>query len=120
MLDEAVVIASDGTGADVGLAPDFRVAEVGKMRGFAAFTERAFLKLDEIADARASEKMRLRAKPGERTDDHFGFDAAFGENAMRLDNDILAENHVVEDAAGADGAAGADFRLPGGGAAGFW
>src|ERR1700756_3660937 len=37
MFDEAVVVAGDCAGADVGFAADFGVADVGEMRSLAAF-----------------------------------------------------------------------------------
>src|SRR5258708_476040 len=62
MFGEAVVIAGDGAGADVGFGADFGVADVGEMRGLAAFADGASLDFDEIADFCAFQEMGFRAE----------------------------------------------------------
>jgi len=106
---KAVIVAGNGAGADVGFRADFGVADVGEMRNLGPFADGALFDFDEIADAGAFEEVGFRAEAGEGTDDDFGFDAAFGEDAVGLDENIVAENGVVKDAAGTDGAARADF-----------
>jgi len=48
---EAVVIAGDGAGADVGIGADMCVADIGEMVDLDAGLERCGFGLDEIADA---------------------------------------------------------------------
>src|SRR5690606_15407548 len=49
-LVDAVVVAGDGAGADVGLAPDRGIAEVTEVVGLAALGHGRVLGLDEVAD----------------------------------------------------------------------
>ena len=43
ILVDAIVVAGDGAGADVGLLADFAIAEVGEVVGFGALAELGFL-----------------------------------------------------------------------------
>ena len=109
MFGEAVVIAGDGAGADVGFVADFGVADIGKMRGLGALADGALFNFHEIADARAFEEMGFGPEAGEGTNDDFGFEPTLREDAVGFDEDIVPERGVVKDAAGADAATGADF-----------
>ena len=50
MLGEAVIVADDGSGADVGVRPDPRVADIGEMVDLGALLDLGLLDLDEVAD----------------------------------------------------------------------
>src|SRR5690348_1432981 len=69
ILFHAVVVASDGSGADIRIAAYRGVAEIRKMHGLHAFAEDAFFHFHKIADARARTHVSAFAKMGERTDD---------------------------------------------------
>ena len=71
VLVRAVVVAGDGAGADVDVAADARVADVGQVVGLAARPDRARLDLDEVADVRPR-----RASDRRRTDPRVRPDAA--------------------------------------------
>src|ERR1700730_11545103 len=45
----AVIVAGNGTGADIDFFADFRVTQVTEMVGFRAFAEAAFLQFHEIS-----------------------------------------------------------------------
>src|SRR6185369_11739813 len=62
---EAIIIAGDGAGADVGLLADIGVADVAKVFGLGVLAESGFLHLNEIADPGAFAKHRSGAKARE-------------------------------------------------------
>ena len=68
-LVNAVVIAGDRAGADIGAGADIAVAEIGEVVGLDPGAEPGRLDLDEIADMHVFFEHRARAQPGERPDD---------------------------------------------------
>src|SRR5690606_17589040 len=52
VFEEAVIIAGDRTGADIGFRADLGIADIGEVVGLGALAEPALLHLDEIADLR--------------------------------------------------------------------
>ena len=66
---DAVVIAGDGAGADIGARADMGIADIGEVMGFDARFEMRVLQLDEIADIDAVIELRPAAQPRERPDD---------------------------------------------------
>src|SRR5579872_6373724 len=50
MLGDAIIIAGDGAGPDIGAGADQSVADIAQMIGFGAGLDYRFLDLDEIAD----------------------------------------------------------------------
>ena len=68
MLEEAVVVAEDRAGADVGARADDAVADVGKMIGLGALAQRRILDLDEVADVDAGAEIGTRPQTCERPD----------------------------------------------------
>ena len=60
VLGEAVVVAGDGSGADVGVRPDPRVADVGQMIDLRALLDRRLLDLDKVADSGVGGDVRPR------------------------------------------------------------
>ena len=109
MLTEAVVVAGDGAGADVGIGADMGVADVGEMVDLDAGLQRRGLGLDEVADlaavaergarpqARIGTDGRVLADRGlhdvrERMDHRAVGDADAGaDHHERLDGDVVAE-----------------------------
>src|SRR5690606_41919872 len=67
-LVDAVVVAGDGAGADVGLAADAGVAEVAQVVGLAALGHDLVLGLDEVADAHALREHGAGPQARVRTD----------------------------------------------------
>jgi hypothetical protein len=63
MLVNAVVIAGDGAGPDIGALADMRVADIGKMIGLGARLEGGLLHLDEIADMDVGAQFGARPQP---------------------------------------------------------
>src|SRR5690606_6400024 len=66
VLGEAVVIAGDGAGADIGASTHARVSNVGEVVGLGLVAELRGLGLDEVADAYAAAEFRSGTKPRER------------------------------------------------------
>src|SRR4051794_18188203 len=52
MLAKAVVVTGDRTRADIGVAPDLGVADIGQMLGLGVFTDERFFHLNEVSDLR--------------------------------------------------------------------
>src|SRR6266436_7532301 len=109
ILVEAVVIAGNRARADIALGPDLRIAQVGKVHGFGAFADGAFLEFDEIADAGPGFQVIVRAQAGERSDDDAVIEATLRYHAMRLDGYVVAKDGIRQDAARSNDAARADF-----------
>src|SRR3546814_12514737 len=55
VLQEAVVVAGDGAGADVGGGADGGVAQIAQVVGLGALAQLGVLDLDEVADMRSDE-----------------------------------------------------------------
>ena len=64
----AVVIAGDRAGADIGARADVAVADIGEVIGLGSGAEPGGLDLDEIADMDLLFEDRARAQPGKRAD----------------------------------------------------
>ncbi len=68
MLVEAVIVAGDGTGADVSARADAGVADIGEMVNLGALADLGLLDLDEVADMGVGGEARAGSKPRKRTD----------------------------------------------------
>ena len=99
----AVVVASDGAGADVAAAADLRVAEVGEVVGFAAAADGAVFHFHEVADVHFVGQIGIGAQAGEGADAGAAADAAVFEVREGLDNRVIADDGVFNHAVGADG-----------------
>jgi hypothetical protein len=108
MLRYAVVIAGDGPGADVRIAPDRRVADVTQVRHLRAFMNNRLLNLYEPSYMCALANIRTGPQMRERPDLSFGPYAAGIENGMRADDGIVIHPCIAENAAGLNLAARAD------------
>ena len=106
---EAVVVTGNRACADVALAPDLRVAQVGEVHSFGAFTDGALLQFDKIADTRVRLQVIIRPKAREGPDNHAVIEAALCHDAMRLDRHIVAQDGIVENASGSNRAPRANF-----------
>ena len=65
----AVIIAGDRAGADIGPRADLAVADIGEVIGLGPGAEPGRLDLDEIADMDVLLEDRSRAQPGKRADE---------------------------------------------------
>ena len=106
---EAVVVTGNRACADVALAPDLRVAQVGEVHSLGAFADGAFLQFDKIADTRVRLQMIIRPKAREGPDNHAVIEAALCHDAMRLDRHVVAQDGIVENASGSNRAPRANF-----------
>ena len=66
MLVEAVVVAGDGAGADIGAGADLGVADIGQMIDLGAGVDQRRLGLDEVADLARRRRARCRAAAARR------------------------------------------------------
>ena len=92
MLVEPVIIAGDGTGADIGARADTGVADVGEVVDLGPRLHARLLDLDEIAD------MDLRPDIGPGPEPREGPDNGIGADRRALDMAIGPDFHAVADA----------------------
>ena len=69
VLGDAVVVAGNGTRADVGAVAHRRVADVGQVVDLGAFADLGVLDLHEVADVGVVRELRAGAEAGEGADD---------------------------------------------------
>ena len=84
MLVEAVIVAGDRAGADIGARADARIADISEMIDLGALGDLGLLDLDEIADVRALGEVCAGPQPRERADGRVIADAGAFEYARRL------------------------------------
>src|SRR5215468_4636916 len=112
MLGDAVVVARDGSGPDIGARADASIADIGEMIGLGAGVEPRLLYLDEIADVNVGVEICAGSQPrewpdprtathmgtfkmGKRTDERAILDRHAGsEHHIGLDRDVTAEPGV--------------------------
>src|SRR5690606_24805049 len=103
----AVVVAGDGTRADVDPGADLGIADVGEMVGLRAFAHAGRLHLDEIADMGMGGEFRAGPQPGIGPDARLGPDAGpvdVGEGEhLRARADAGVAQDAVRSDAGAVG-----------------
>ena len=109
MLVHAVVVAGDGSRADVDTRADDGVAKIVEVVGLGSFAESHLLGLDKVADVRAFADAALGAEMSVGTEDRSI--AYFGavEDAAIAHGDFVAESRLLDDGVGADAALGADL-----------
>src|SRR3546814_7393717 len=69
MLGEAVVVAGDGAGPEIGAGADPGVADIGEVVGLGTRFDHRVLDLDEVADVGTFADRRPRPQPG-RSEEH--------------------------------------------------
>src|SRR3546814_19531162 len=70
VLQEAVVVAGDGAGADVGGGADGGVAQIAQVVGLGALAQLGVLDLDEVDDMGAAAELGPRTQPREGAEHH--------------------------------------------------
>src|SRR5262249_42410548 len=108
---EAIVVASDGAGANIRLVADLRVAKIRKVHGFRAFAYNTLFQFHKITDARPALQMRLHTHAREGADHNIRIQPALADDAVRFNGDLIAKHRLVNHAAGFDHRTRADFRL---------
>src|SRR6266852_6927425 len=109
MLLDAVVIASDGAGADVGLVADFSVAQVGQMAGLRSGPELCILQLDEVADTCSGPDAIAASQPREWANLRIRFHLGIRNRSERSHLNTVGQLGVLDDGAGANAAILADL-----------
>jgi hypothetical protein len=111
-LVDTVVVAGDGAGADVDVAANLGVAEIGEMVGLAAFAQLGLLGFDEVAHVCAGREFGAGPQARERADpagavgrdafqvavpQHFGTgrEVDVAQPAERTDPHAIAEGDAV-------------------------
>src|SRR5690349_16221292 len=111
MLVDAVVIAGDGSGADVHVAADVRVSDVREVRGLGPRREHRFLRLDEIADLHFAPQDGAGAEMSIRADASLALDHRVFRYRAGLEPHVVANADVAQMNARLDDAVAADRRL---------
>src|SRR5262245_46280422 len=94
MLLEAVVVAEDGAGADVGPGADAPVADVGEVIGLRALLQARVLHLNEIADVRLGPDLGAGPQACERADARPGLDMRTLDVAVGKDLRAVPYRHA--------------------------
>src|SRR6478752_6662736 len=68
VLGDAIIIAGDGAGANIGSLAHTRIADIGEMIGLGASLDPRLFHLNEISDVHILAKVGARAQPRERSD----------------------------------------------------
>ena len=102
VLVRAVVVARDRARADVHVAPDRRIADVGQVVGLRPRRDVARLHLDEIADVNVFRETRAGPYARVRADAAALADRRVFHVTERLDTGARPDRHVLHDAVGAD------------------
>src|SRR5581483_10122291 len=109
---EAVVVARDRAGANVGAGTDRAVAQIGEVIGFDAGLEARVLHLDEIADMHIAAEVGAGTQARKGTDARTVADRRTDHVAERRDLHPLADGDArAEDDEGANHAVAADPRI---------
>src|SRR3546814_5167161 len=93
MLGEAVVVAGDGAGPEIGAGADPGVADIGEVVGLGTRFDHRVLDLDEVADVGTFADRRPRPQPGIGPDDRAAGDACAFDMAEAADR---SEEHTSE------------------------
>src|SRR5690606_21920120 len=112
MLQGAVVVAGDGSGANVDALSDFGIADIGEVVGLRATAEPARLDLDEVADVHLVAQLRARPQPGVGAKPAVGADIGILELRERMYFRTVADGDVAQHAVGTDAHAAADPDPP--------
>src|SRR5262249_16693752 len=113
-LVEAVIVAGDGAGADVGPGADLGIAEIAQVIGLGAGVEPGILGLDEVADPGALADATAVAQPGERADHSAALDGSTLDVAVAQDLDLVGDGDAEAEAdPGADRDVAAQPRVGG-------
>src|SRR5215467_12176249 len=91
MLGNAIVIAGDRAGADIGAGPDGCIADVAQMIGLGASLDHRLLDLDEISDVNVLLQARAGTQPGEGADRGALADMRPFEMRERADHGIVLD-----------------------------
>src|SRR5258708_3530832 len=102
VLVNSVIVASDGSGADVDGGADFCVAKVSKVVGLRSLSEFDFFGFHKIADVRAFSNIAAGAQVGIGAEDSAGSDAGFFENASGTNDDAVGDFGIANYGIGTD------------------
>ena len=94
MLAEPVVIAGDGPRADIGLASDLSIAQIGQMIGFGASTERRLLDFNEIPDMDILFEVSAWPQVREGAENSAAFDLCIVDDDVLSNQDSIADTGV--------------------------
>ena len=111
VLGDAVVVARDGSGADVHVRADRRVAEIAEVHRLRSGAEHRLLQLDEVADPRALGDDGVVSQVRERTDARLVRHRGVRDHAVVVNRHAVADARIDDAHAAVDLAAAADRRL---------
>src|SRR6266851_1105968 len=96
MLVLAVVIARDGTGADVGILANRRVTQITEVHGLCPTANPGFFDFHKVANDGACFHLGIHPQVSERPDSTIVGDFGIDDHAVILDRDSIAEPRVLD------------------------
>ncbi len=112
VLVEAVVVAGDGAGADVGFGAHVGVADIGEVVDLGALGDHGVLDLDEVADRCTSASISSRPAAAAQGADVAPAAEAYARPADARRQRMVAPFSILDDHAGADDHMGLDDDVP--------
>src|SRR5512133_581357 len=110
VLIDTVIVAGDGPAADVDIAADLGVPQIGQVRGLRSRTHGDFFGFDKVADLDLIVQDGTRPQMGHGTDTDPDRQLRAFQYRTALDKAIVADTAAVNRYAAFDRAAGADGR----------
>jgi len=107
---DAVVVAGNDSGADVGLLADLSIAKVGEVVSFGTFAEFGLLGLNEVADMGVFADLTARAQVGKGANLGSVGDGAVCQYTALANQHIASQCAVLDHGVRADVAIAADAR----------
>ena len=111
MLVHAVVVAGDGSGANVDACANLSVSQVSEVVGFGALAELDFFRLHKIANVRAFPNFASRAEMAVRAEQSAIRDVGIVQNATRPHQYSVAQSGIVDHAVRAYSTVSSNSRL---------
>ena len=93
---DAVIVAGDGSSADIGAGADAGVPDIGEMVGLFGLADLGLFDLDEIADMGVLAEMGAGSQPRKRADDGAFANLRAIDMRKRPDGDIVADSDSPE------------------------
>ena len=94
-----VVVTGDGTCSDIAVPPDFRIAQIGEMTGFAARTQNHLFFFFLIADLGFGSQIGTGANMGEGTHGRSLADVGLLDDTIRFDHRLGGNLHIAQPSA---------------------
>src|SRR5215469_9107847 len=99
MFFDAIVVARDCPGANIGGLSEFSVSQIGEMIRFRAFPKLRVLQLDEVSNVRVLADLSAAPQPRERADPRARLDPGVSDGGKRRNFNLAGKGRVANDRA---------------------